>query len=126
MLDPFEASPGLVAFLDPVVLAESGARVVGPVLGRVRSPHHFICTEVRGTESDWLPTSSKPASGRVLVGRKWGHPAWCNTDTYADILQVWTLEGWMLRPASRLDLSQRGSRNRASLQFLFSEAAAAA
>ncbi len=126
MLDPFEAAPGLVAFLDPTVLGRSGAGVVGPVLGRVRTPHHFICTEVRGTESDWMPTSSKPASGRVLVGLKWGHPAWRNPDTYADILQIWTLQGWMVRDASRRDRSQRGNRNRASLEFLFSEAAAAA
>lgn len=125
MLDPFELRPGLVAFLDPDEFLRAGARCTSPG-GRAFTPHYFICVAVRGTESDWMATSSRPGPGRVLVDRKWGHPAWVHPDTYADIYQVWTVEAWVIRVASVADRSRRLQRNSASLDFLYDEACAAA
>ena len=108
VLDPFDIRPGLAAFLDPNELLRARATCTSPD-GRASTPHYFICVAVRGTESDWMATSSHPAPGRVLVQRKWGHPSWVQPDTYADVYQVWTTEAWVIRVASVADRSRRTS-----------------
>lgn len=125
MLDPFEIRPGLAAFLDPAELQRSGATCTCRK-GRATTPHYFICVAVRGTESDWVATSSQWAPGRVQVTRKWGHLLWVQPDTFADIYQVWTAPAWVVRVASVIDHSRRTQRNFASLDFLYDEECAAA
>jgi len=125
VLDPFEIRPGLAAFLDPDEFLRARATCTS-LGGRATTPHYFICVAVRGTESDWMATSSRPGPGRVLVRRKWGHPLWVEPDTYADIYQVWTTEAWVVRAASVIDRSRRTQRNSASLDFLYDQECAAA
>ena len=125
MLDPFEIRAGLAAFLDPDEFLRAKATCTSPG-GRATTPHYFICISVRGTESDWVATSSHPGPGRVRVRRKWGHPSWVEPGTYADIYQVWTTEAWVVRVASVVDRSRRTQRNFASLDFLHDDACAAA
>ena len=114
-----------MAFLDPDELLRAGGTCTSSG-GRAATPHYFLCVAVRGTESEWMATSSHPGPGRVQVTRKWGHPLWVEPETYADIYQVWTTEAWVVRVASVLDRSTRTQRNSASLDFLYDEACAAA
>lgn len=125
MLSSFEIQPGLAMVLDPGSMPLAKDACTDP-RGRVPGPHFFICVEVRGEISDWVATSSRSARGRVRVRRKWGHPTWVLSDTFADIFQVWTLELEVVRRASTLDRSRRTQRNYASLDFLYDEECAAA
>jgi len=106
---------GLVLHLDPDVLRLEGAQCEGH---GVRGDHYFLCVSAdpESDESSWIPLSSKPGVGRLLVPAcvKAGHCSWVRRPTYAVSHQLWLASSAAVFEAARvgLDQSRGGARNR--------------
>lgn len=98
------------------MLLANSATFTGGVVGRACGFHYFVYL---GADL-WIATSSKPASGRLQMPRKFGPDStWRDQPTYADIWQVWTISFEAVRLAARFsDRSERGRRNYANLECL--------
>ena len=122
MISPIEIARGVVILFEPDELVAHGVAPDRPRDKAVVGPHYFLCIGRTGPWSIWVPCFSRWVPGRILVGRKWGHPAWAGPESYVDLEQPWTVPDVALGPASRADRSQRGNRNWASCDFLLGPA----
>ena len=118
MLEYDEFRVGLALRLDPAFLLAAGCEHTGH---GVTTPHWFICTAISRASSEWSPTSSKAAMGRIPVLHKWGpSKTWVEGTTFVDPWQVWVVR-WPavapLRAAAWSDPSWRGNRNYASIDW---------
>jgi len=125
MLERDELVPGLVLFLDPLILLGNHATFNGPSFAATRGSHYFVCEDVSGNRSVWVPTSSKPGWDRARIRAKAGRPEWVGTPTYALEGHRWSVDMTGLRLAARADRTCRGTRNYALLDFLASDRVAA-
>lgn len=100
-------APGVVLFMDPVVLRRSGATCNAGGLG-LFSDHYFVCARHGRTETaTWLQLSSKGGAGRIWIdpALKCGHRAWRERPTYAVLTSRWTTSVEAALEASRAEFS---------------------
>jgi hypothetical protein len=79
-----EIEPGLVAFLDPRVLAAE-ADVFHTQDPPVIRPGPFVCVSVERDRSEWSPVTTEYRPERLAFPREWrsgGHPQWLRDEQY--------------------------------------------
>ena len=79
-----EIKPGLVAFLDPRVLAaqDGVSHTQDPPVAR---PGPFVCISVGSESSEWTPVTTEYRPKRLVLRREWrvgGHPQWLRDQQY--------------------------------------------
>ena len=120
---PDEVTAGLVLNLDPDVLARYGWTVSCSDDRRVIGRHFFLCLDVRGEVSDWVPMFSRDGAGRRKVAQtgRTGHPKWIDGCCYYHTRQVWTAADRQAVIEAALagrDLTNPDQRNRLALSGL--------
>jgi hypothetical protein len=103
-----EIEPGLVAFLDPRVLAAQAvvSHTQDPPVVR---PGPFVCVSVDGDRSEWSPVTTEYRPERLVIQRRWrsgGHPQWLRDRQYLnDGANLWRGPHEAFLAASRAEVT---------------------
>ncbi len=113
-LQPDEIRPGLVAFLDPEVLARD-ERVVNTKDPRTGiRPGPFVCVSERDETSRWAQITTEERRERLPIPPEWrtgGHPQWLRDPQYLqDGANVWHGPNEVFVAASSEELTDTSSR----------------
>lgn len=106
---------GLSLHLDPQRLEQEGALCTDPPGVRVEGQHFFLCIEVSGNTSKWVPLFTAANAGRLPLpetGRA-GHSKWVRGTFHYHTAQVWSASAQAVANAAARahDKSRRGTRN---------------
>lgn len=110
-----EIVPGIIVFMDPVILALYGATCLERGELWVEGIHPFVCIEETRGESAWVVLSSKENLHRPLripPESKYGHAVWTGKCSYVyGRLHVWRGPNYAFQEASYPERSHRQRRN---------------
>lgn len=110
-----EIVPGIVAFMDPSVLALYSANCLERCELWIEGIHPFVCIEEDDGESAWVVLSSKENFHRPLripPESKYGHAIWTGRDSYVfGRSHVWRGPNYAFQEASHAERSHGQRRN---------------
>jgi hypothetical protein len=116
-----EVVAGLVAFLDPEVLAADDGVVTSKDPRRFRSGP-FVCISVGAEHSTWTPLTTEERHERLAIRREWrsgGHPQWLASDQFlTDGVNVWDDATAVFVSASHQEVTTESNRARISAEGL--------